>query len=63
MSALREEEKQKVHTVVIKMAQISRDISVLSDKVTAIEEEIEASNVLFLQVESNILWQKNMALM
>lgn len=58
VSALREEEKQRVHAVVMKMPQINRDISVLSDKITATEEEIETNNVSFLQVKSYILRQQ-----
>ncbi|XP_026782916.2 E3 ubiquitin-protein ligase TRIM35-like [Pangasianodon hypophthalmus] len=49
VSALREEEKQRAHAAVMKMTQINRDILVLSDKVAAIKEGIEANNISFLQ--------------
>lgn len=52
MSALRDKEKQRADAVVTKMTQINRDILVLSDKVTAIEEGIEDNNISFLQVKS-----------
>lgn len=58
VSALREEEKQKAHAAVLKMTQITRDILILSDKVTTIEEEIEANNISFLQVKSCIYVKK-----
>lgn len=52
MSTLREEEIQRADAVGMKMTQINRDILVLSDKITAIEEGIEDNNISFLQVKS-----------
>lgn len=55
VSSLREEEKQKVHRAVTKKSQMIRDILVLSEKVTAAEEELDADNISFLQVIQYIL--------
>ncbi|XP_060779598.1 E3 ubiquitin-protein ligase TRIM35-like isoform X2 [Neoarius graeffei] len=49
VSTLREEEIQRADAVGMKMTQINRDILVLSDKITAIEEGIEDNNISFLQ--------------
>ncbi|KAF4071992.1 hypothetical protein AMELA_G00269280 [Ameiurus melas] len=49
VSAVREEEKQRANAAVMKMSQISRDVLDLSDKITAIEEAIEADSISFLQ--------------
>ncbi|KAF7698902.1 E3 ubiquitin-protein ligase TRIM35-like [Silurus meridionalis] len=49
VSAVREEEKQKVCAAVMKLTQLDRDILVLSDKVTTIEQGIGANNISFLQ--------------
>ncbi|KAG7333411.1 hypothetical protein KOW79_003546 [Hemibagrus wyckioides] len=49
VSALREEEKQRVHAAVVKITQMNRDILVLCEKAAGIEEEIDANNISFLQ--------------
>ncbi|KAI4891856.1 hypothetical protein NFI96_010939 [Prochilodus magdalenae] len=50
ISALREEEEQKSHTMKEKIEKMSREISALSDTIRAIEEEMGAEDVSFLQV-------------
>ncbi|KAK3568670.1 hypothetical protein QTP86_011844 [Hemibagrus guttatus] len=47
--ALREEEEQKNQMMKEKIEKLSRDISSLSDTIRAIEEEMQAEDVLFLQ--------------
>ncbi|XP_066540732.1 E3 ubiquitin-protein ligase TRIM35-like [Hoplias malabaricus] len=46
---LKEEEKQKSQTINKKIKKINRDILSLSDTVAAMEEQLEANNVSFLQ--------------
>ncbi|KAI4890293.1 hypothetical protein NFI96_026069 [Prochilodus magdalenae] len=50
ISALREEEEQKSQTIKEKIEKMSREISALSDTIRAIEEEMGAEDVSFLQV-------------
>lgn len=50
IAALREEEEQKSQRMKEKMEKLSRDISSLSDTIRAIEEEMRAEDVSFLQV-------------
>ncbi|KAI4874090.1 hypothetical protein NFI96_030797, partial [Prochilodus magdalenae] len=50
ISALREEEEQKSQTMKEKIEKMSREISALSDTIRAIEEEMGAEDVSFLQV-------------
>uniref|UniRef100_A0AAY4BHX4 Uncharacterized protein n=1 Tax=Denticeps clupeoides TaxID=299321 RepID=A0AAY4BHX4_9TELE len=50
IAALREEEEQKSQMTKEKMEKMSREISSLSDTIRAIEEEMEAEDVSFLQV-------------
>ncbi|XP_072542749.1 E3 ubiquitin-protein ligase TRIM35-like [Salminus brasiliensis] len=49
IAALREEEKQKSQTMKEKIEKMSREISALSDTIRAIEEEMGAGDVSFLQ--------------
>ncbi|KAG7331556.1 hypothetical protein KOW79_005525 [Hemibagrus wyckioides] len=49
IAALREEEEQKSQMMKEKIEKLSRDISSLSDTIRAIEEEMRAEDVLFLQ--------------
>ncbi|XP_071403547.1 E3 ubiquitin-protein ligase TRIM39-like isoform X2 [Centroberyx affinis] len=49
ISALREEEKQKSQTMKEKIEGLSREIAALSDTVRAIEKELRAEDVSFLQ--------------
>ncbi|KAG7330797.1 hypothetical protein KOW79_004766 [Hemibagrus wyckioides] len=49
ITALREEEEQKSQMMKEKIEKLSRDISSLSDTIRAIEEEMRAEDVLFLQ--------------
>ncbi|XP_060731920.1 E3 ubiquitin-protein ligase TRIM35-like [Tachysurus vachellii] len=49
ITALREEEEQKSQMMKEKIENLSKDISSLSDTVRAIEEEMRAEDVLFLQ--------------
>ncbi|XP_053352313.1 zinc-binding protein A33-like [Clarias gariepinus] len=49
IAALREEEEQKSQMMKEKIEKLSRDISSLSDKIRAIEEEMRAEDVSFLQ--------------
>ncbi|XP_027032730.2 zinc-binding protein A33-like [Tachysurus fulvidraco] len=49
IAALKEEEQQKSQMMKEKIEKLSRDISSLSDTIRAIEEEISAGDVLFLQ--------------
>ncbi|KAF7709245.1 zinc-binding protein A33-like isoform X1 [Silurus meridionalis] len=49
LAALREEEKQKSQIMKEKIEKLSRDISTLSDTIRAIEKEMSAEDVLFLQ--------------
>ncbi|KAI4884335.1 hypothetical protein NFI96_022150, partial [Prochilodus magdalenae] len=49
ISALREEEEQKSQTMKEKREKMSREISALSDTIRAIEEEMGAEDVSFLQ--------------
>ncbi|XP_063069981.1 zinc-binding protein A33-like [Engraulis encrasicolus] len=50
IAALREEEEQKSQMMKEKIEKMSREISSLSDTIRAIEEEMEADDVTFLQV-------------
>ena len=50
ISALREEEEQKSQRMKEKIEKKSREISAISDKIRAIEEEMAAEDVSFLQV-------------
>ncbi|XP_058247871.1 zinc-binding protein A33-like isoform X1 [Hemibagrus wyckioides] len=49
ITALREEEEQKSQMMKEKIEKLSRDISSLSDAIRAVEEEMRAEDVLFLQ--------------
>ncbi|XP_060731911.1 E3 ubiquitin-protein ligase TRIM35-like isoform X2 [Tachysurus vachellii] len=49
IAALREEEEQKSQMMKEKIENLSRDISSLSDTIRAIEEEMRAEDILFLQ--------------
>ncbi|XP_063042050.1 zinc-binding protein A33-like [Engraulis encrasicolus] len=49
ISALREEEEQKSQMMKKKIEKLSREISSLSESIRAIEEEMEADDVTFLQ--------------
>ncbi|XP_060731903.1 zinc-binding protein A33-like isoform X2 [Tachysurus vachellii] len=49
IAALREEEEQKNQMMKEKIEKLSRDISSLSDTIRAIEEEMRAEDILFLQ--------------
>ncbi|KAG7331582.1 hypothetical protein KOW79_005551 [Hemibagrus wyckioides] len=49
IAALREEEEQKSQMMKEKIEKLSRDISSLSDTIRAIEKEMRAEDVLFLQ--------------
>ncbi|XP_063069000.1 E3 ubiquitin-protein ligase TRIM35-like [Engraulis encrasicolus] len=49
IAALREEEEQKTQMMKEKIEKMSREISSLSDTIRAIEEEMEADDVTFLQ--------------
>ncbi|XP_058257701.1 zinc-binding protein A33-like [Hemibagrus wyckioides] len=49
ITALREEEEQKSQMMKEKIEKLSRDISSLSDTIRAIEEEMKAEDILFLQ--------------
>ncbi|XP_063076090.1 E3 ubiquitin-protein ligase TRIM35-like [Engraulis encrasicolus] len=49
IAALREEEEQKSRMMKEKIEKMSREISSLSDTIRAIEEEMEADDVTFLQ--------------
>ncbi|XP_028848197.1 zinc-binding protein A33-like [Denticeps clupeoides] len=49
IAALREEEEQKSQMMKEKMEKMSREISSLSDTIRAVEEEMEAEDVSFLQ--------------
>ncbi|XP_030641313.1 tripartite motif-containing protein 35-like [Chanos chanos] len=49
IAALREEEEQKSQTMKEKIEEMSREISSLSDTIRAIEEELKAEDILFLQ--------------
>ncbi|XP_026999389.2 zinc-binding protein A33-like [Tachysurus fulvidraco] len=49
IAALREEEEQKSQMMKEKIEKLSRDISSLSDTIRAIEEEMRAEGILFLQ--------------
>ena len=50
IAALREEEEQKSQMMKEKIEKMSREISSLSDTIRAIEEEIGADDITFLQV-------------
>ena len=50
LAALREEEKQKSQMMKKKIEKMSREISSLSDTIRAIEEEMGADDITFLQV-------------
>ena len=52
IAALREEEEQKSQMMKEKIEKMSREISSLSDTIRAIEEEMEADDVTFLQVRT-----------
>ncbi|XP_036402509.1 tripartite motif-containing protein 35-like [Megalops cyprinoides] len=49
LAALREEEKQKSQTMKEKIENLSRHITVLSDKITAIEKVMDTDDIHFLQ--------------
>ncbi|XP_047670792.1 zinc-binding protein A33-like [Tachysurus fulvidraco] len=49
IAALREEEEQKSQMMKEKIEKLSRDISSLSDTIIAIEKELRAEDILFLQ--------------
>ncbi|XP_058248204.1 E3 ubiquitin-protein ligase TRIM35-like isoform X1 [Hemibagrus wyckioides] len=49
ITALREEEEQKSQMMKEKIEKLSRDVSSLSDTIRAIEEEMRAEDILFLQ--------------
>ncbi|KAG7488443.1 hypothetical protein MATL_G00032900 [Megalops atlanticus] len=49
MTALKEEEEQKVRAMKDKIENITRDISCLKNKIRAIEQEMKADDVSFLQ--------------
>ncbi|KAF7709848.1 zinc-binding protein A33-like isoform X2 [Silurus meridionalis] len=49
ITALREEEKQKSQMMMEKIEKLNRDISSLSDTISAIEKELRAEDVSFLQ--------------
>ncbi|XP_060784644.1 E3 ubiquitin-protein ligase TRIM35-like [Neoarius graeffei] len=49
ITALREEEEQKSQLMKEKIKKLNRDISSLSDKIRAIEEEMRAEDISFLQ--------------
>ncbi|XP_063069984.1 zinc-binding protein A33-like [Engraulis encrasicolus] len=53
IAALREEEEQKSRMMKEKIEKMSREISSLSDTIRAIEEEMEADDVTFLQNYKN----------
>uniref|UniRef100_A0A3B3XDC8 Tripartite motif containing 35-12 n=1 Tax=Poecilia mexicana TaxID=48701 RepID=A0A3B3XDC8_9TELE len=48
LAALREEEQQKRKTIMGEMKRIKEQISSLSDSISAVEEELQKDNVLFL---------------
>ncbi|KAL2080936.1 hypothetical protein ACEWY4_022789 [Coilia grayii] len=52
IAALREEEEQKSQMMKEKIEKMSRDISSLSDTITAIEEQMAADDITFLQVSN-----------
>ncbi|KAI4885927.1 hypothetical protein NFI96_030898 [Prochilodus magdalenae] len=65
ISALREEEQQKSQAMKERIEKMSREISALSDTIRAIEEEMGAEDVSFLQVsaaELNPAQQHNKAI-
>ncbi|XP_062390933.1 zinc-binding protein A33-like isoform X1 [Sardina pilchardus] len=53
IAALREEEKQKSQMMKEKIEKMSREISSLSDSIRAIEEEMGANDIIFLQNYKN----------
>ncbi|KAL2080821.1 hypothetical protein ACEWY4_022674 [Coilia grayii] len=55
IAALREEEEQKSQMMKEKIEKMSREISSLSDTIRAIEEEMKADDVTFLQVRTTAL--------
>ncbi|XP_063069997.1 nuclear factor 7, ovary-like [Engraulis encrasicolus] len=55
IAALREEEEQKSQMMKEKIEKMSREISSLSDTIRAIEEEMEADDVTFLQKYKNTM--------
>ena len=52
LAALREEEEQKSQMMKEKIEKMSREISSLSDTIRAIEEEMSADDIIFLQVRT-----------
>uniref|UniRef100_A0A3Q2DQU8 RING-type domain-containing protein n=1 Tax=Cyprinodon variegatus TaxID=28743 RepID=A0A3Q2DQU8_CYPVA len=48
LAALREEEEQKRKTISIEMKRIQEQISSLSDSISAVEEDLQKNNLLFL---------------
>ncbi|KAL2080812.1 hypothetical protein ACEWY4_022665 [Coilia grayii] len=54
IAALREEEEQKSQMMKEKIEKMSREISSLSDTIRAIEEEMEADDITFLQVRTSL---------
>ena len=53
LAALREEEEQKSQMMKEKIEKMSREISSLSDTIRAIEEEMGADDITFLQVKTS----------
>lgn len=54
IAALREEEEQKSQTMKVKIEEMSGQISSLSDTIKAIEKELEAEDISFLQVQMSV---------
>lgn len=48
--ALKEEEKQKSFIMKEKIQELSKEMSILSDTITAIEKQMVAEDIIFLQV-------------
>ena len=55
-ATLREEEEQKSQMMKEKIEKMSREISSLSDTIRAIEKEMEADDVTFLQVRRKYIF-------
>jgi len=55
-NALKEEEEQKSQMMRKKIEEMSRELSSLSATITAIEEEMNAEDALFLQVLSMFIY-------
>lgn len=54
IAAMREEVEQKSHRMKKKIEEMSKEISCLSDTIRAIQEELGAEDISFLQVRTNI---------